>query len=121
MQRTAIARALAQEPEVLLLDEPTASLDLGHTQDVLDLLDRLRRTRATTVVSALHDLTVAARFTDRLLLLADGAIVADGIPEDVLDAETIRRHYGARVHVLRDPGGAMAIETLNFMQRSLAD
>ncbi len=109
MQRTAIARALAQEPDVLLLDEPTASLDLGHTQDVLSLLDRLRSTRATTVVSALHDLTVAARFADNLVLLDGGLIVAEGSAESVLRPETIRRHYGARVHVLRDPAGSMAI------------
>lgn len=109
MQRTAIARALAQEPDVLLLDEPTASLDLGHTQDVLALLDRLRSTRATTVVSALHDLTVAARFTDHLVLLDEGHIAAEGNAEEVLQPETIRRHYGARVHVLRDPAGSMAI------------
>lgn len=109
MQRAAIGRALAQEPEVLLLDEPTASLDLGHTQEVLRMLDHLRRSRATTVVTALHDLTVAGRFADRLLLLAGGRIVASGPPAEVLVPEVIRTHYGARVHVLTDPGGDVAV------------
>ena len=108
-QRVAIARALAQEPDVLLLDEPTASLDLGHTQDVLALLERLRRSRETTVVTALHDLTVAARFADRLVLVADGVVAAAGPPSDLLERDLIRRHYGARVHVLRDPSGDMAV------------
>jgi iron complex transport system ATP-binding protein len=109
LQRAAIGRALAQEPDVLLLDEPTASLDLGHTQEVLRLLDHLRRARATTVVTALHDLTVAGRFADRLVLLAEGRIAAEGTPDEVLRPDVIRRHYGARVHVLTDPGGDVAI------------
>lgn len=109
MQRTAIARALAQEPDVLLLDEPTASLDLGHTQEVLRLLDRLRSARATTIVSALHDLTVAGRHADRLILLSGGMIRAEGEPAEVLVPEVIRAHYGARVHVLTDPGGDVAV------------
>lgn len=109
MQRAAIGRALAQEPDLLLLDEPTASLDLGHAQEVLALLDHLRRTRATTVVTALHDLTVAGRFADRLVLLADGVIAAEGGPTEVLVPEVIREHYGARVHVLTDPAGDVAV------------
>lgn len=109
LQRAAIGRALAQEPDVLLLDEPTASLDLGHTQEVLRLLDRLRRARATTVITALHDLTVAGRFADRLVLLSGGRVVAEGAPDRVLRPEVIREHYGAKVHVLTDPGGDVAV------------
>lgn len=109
LQRAAIGRALAQEPDVLLLDEPTASLDLGHTQEVLRLLDHLRSSRATTVVTALHDLTVAARFADRLVLLSDGLAVAAGDPTEILRPEVIRTHYGATVHVLTDPAGDVAV------------
>lgn len=109
LQRAAIGRALAQEPDVLLLDEPTASLDLGHTQEVLRLLDHLRGSRATTVVTALHDLTVAARFADHLVLLSHGLAVAAGDPAAILRPEVIRTHYGAKVHVLTDPAGDVAV------------
>src|SRR5690606_32038349 len=73
-QRAVLARALAQEAPVLLLDEPTSSLDLGHAQHVLELVDELRRTRGLTVVSAVHDLTTAAQFADHLVLLVDGKV-----------------------------------------------
>ncbi|MDP9145014.1 MAG: ABC transporter ATP-binding protein, partial [Actinomycetota bacterium] len=79
-QRAVLARALAQESPVLLLDEPTSSLDIGHAMEVLEILDELRRNEGLTVVTALHDLTLAGRFADRLVLLGGGRVVADGIP-----------------------------------------
>ncbi len=77
-QRLVIARALAQEAPVLLLDEPTSALDIGHQQQALELVDRLRREHGLTVVSAMHDLTLAGLYADRLALLHEGHLVAVG-------------------------------------------
>jgi iron complex transport system ATP-binding protein len=104
-QRAALARALAQEPRLLLLDEPTSALDLGHQQQVLDLVDELRRTRELTVLSTLHDLTAAAQYADRLVLLHQGQVKASGSPAEVLTQELIARVYAARVTVTADPDG----------------
>ena len=104
-QRAVLARALAQRPRVLILDEPTAALDLGHAQQVLDLLDRLRRQDGLTVVSTLHDLTLAGQYADRLTLLADGRVVAEGAPAQVLTPEALSEHYGARAQVVAGPHG----------------
>jgi iron complex transport system ATP-binding protein len=103
-QRAVLARALAQAAPILLLDEPTAALDLGHQQDVLELVDRLRRERALAVVSTMHDLNLASQFADRLLLLAGGRAVQTGTIADVLTEENIRRYYRARVKVVRIDG-----------------
>ncbi len=99
-QRVFVARALAQEPSVLLLDEPTTSLDVGRQQDVLELVEELRRDRNVTVVSALHDLALVGQFADRLLLLHEGVQVAEGVPEDVLTEEIVREFYGASVRLV---------------------
>jgi iron complex transport system ATP-binding protein len=107
-QRAVLARALAQQPRVLLLDEPTAALDLGHAQQVLDLVDRLRRQDGLTVLSTLHDLTLAGQYADRLLLLDHGEVVVSGPPDEVLTQENLARFYGARVRVLVD-GGALVV------------
>jgi ABC-type cobalamin/Fe3+-siderophores transport system ATPase subunit len=104
-QRAVLARALAQQPRVLLLDEPTASLDLGHAQQVLDLVDRLRRQDGLTVVSTLHDLTLAGQYADRLALLSHGRVVAEGSPGEVLTAAALADHYGARAQVVTGPDG----------------
>ncbi|MCZ2857907.1 ABC transporter ATP-binding protein [Blastococcus sp. VKM Ac-2987] len=104
-QRAVLARALAQQPRVLLLDEPTAALDLGHAQQVLDLLDRLRRQDGLTVVSTLHDLTLAGQYADRLTLLASGRVAAEGSPDEVLTAAALADHYGARARVVPGPHG----------------
>jgi iron complex transport system ATP-binding protein len=104
-QRAVLARALAQQPRVLLLDEPTAALDLGHAQQVLDLVDRLRRQDGLTVVSTLHDLTLAGQYADRLALLSGGRVVAEGSPAEVLTAQALRTHYGARAQVVAGPNG----------------
>ncbi|TFV91625.1 ABC transporter ATP-binding protein [Blastococcus sp. CT_GayMR20] len=104
-QRAVLARALAQQPRVLLLDEPTAALDLGHAQQVLDLVDRLRRQDGLTVLSTLHDLTLAGQYADRLALLSQGRVVAEGAPHDVLTAAVLHTHYGARAEVVHGPSG----------------
>ncbi len=108
-QRVVIARALAQSAPILLLDEPTSALDVGVRMEVLDHIDSIRRDCQLTVVSAVHDLTLAAQFCDRLVMLADGAVVAEGSAAAVLTAETISRHYGARVRVIRDDGGVIVV------------
>ncbi|WP_420810500.1 ABC transporter ATP-binding protein [Jiangella aurantiaca] len=111
-QRAVLARALAQQAPVLLLDEPTSSLDLGHAQQVLELVDELRASRGLTVVSALHDLTTAGQFADHLVLLVDGRMVAQGSAQEVLTEELIREHYGARVRVVTDPYGGVVVVPL---------
>jgi len=105
LQRVVLARALAQEPRVLLLDEPTSALDIGHQQQVLELVDAMRREDGITVVAAMHDLTSAAQFGGRLVLLSGGEVAADGPPAEVLTAERIARVYDARVEVLDRPDG----------------
>jgi cobalamin transport system ATP-binding protein len=99
-QRAVVARALAQEASIVLLDEPTAALDIGHEQQALELLDGLRDHEGLTLLAAMHDLTLAAQYADRFLLLSEGRIVADGPPEDVLTEEALAEHYGATVRVL---------------------
>ncbi|MFC4756581.1 ABC transporter ATP-binding protein [Dietzia aurantiaca] len=100
LQRVVLGRALAQQPRVLLLDEPTSALDIGHQQQVLDLVDSLRRETGLTVIAAMHDLTSAAQYGERLALLDRGRVVADGRPGEVLTAERIAQVYGARVEVV---------------------
>ena len=100
LQRVVLARALAQEAPVLLLDEPTSALDLGRRMDALELIDEVRRERSLTVVSAIHDLTLAGQFADRLALLADGRIAASGSAREVLRDDVLAEHFGAGVQVL---------------------
>jgi iron complex transport system ATP-binding protein len=99
-QRAVLARALAQEAPLLLLDEPTSALDAGRQQEVLELIDALRLDAGLTVLSTMHDLTLAGLYAPRLLLLSGGRIVADGPPDTVLTAPLIAEHYGAAVRVL---------------------
>lgn len=108
-QRTVLARALAQQTPVLLLDEPTSALDVGHRQQVLELVDRLRHECRLTVLAAMHDLTMAAQYADRLVLVVDGRVVADGTPAEVVTRERIAEHFDADVHVLRTPDGGVAL------------
>jgi iron complex transport system ATP-binding protein len=100
LQRVVLARALAQDAPVLLLDEPTSALDLGRRVDALELVDDVRRERGLTVLSAMHDLTLAAQFADRLVLLSGGQVVADGPPAEVLDEKLLTRHFGGSVQVI---------------------
>ncbi|GAA3688663.1 ABC transporter ATP-binding protein [Nonomuraea antimicrobica] len=104
-QRVVLARALAQEAPVLLLDEPTTALDLGHQQQVLELVDRLRRADGLTVVTTLHDLTVAGLYADSLLLLAGGRAAASGEPAQVLTEDLVGRHFEAHVKIEPGPDG----------------
>jgi iron complex transport system ATP-binding protein len=104
-QRAVLARALAQQPRLLLLDEPTASLDLGHAQTVLEIVDELRRENGLTVVATLHDLVLAAQYADRLVLLAQGRVADSGRPQDVLTSQALARHYGATAEVTPDGAG----------------
>jgi iron complex transport system ATP-binding protein len=109
LQRLVLARALAQEAPILLLDEPTSALDIGHQQQALELVDQLRREHGLTVLSAMHDLTLASQFADRLLLLQRGVVVARGAAPDVLTESNIATHYGAVVRVLRDDDGRVVV------------
>ena len=106
LQRVFIARALAQEPSILLLDEPTTALDIGHQQDVLEVIDELRHDSSLTVVSTMHDLTLAAEYADRLMLMHRGRVVTVGAPLDVLRPDTLRATYGAHLDVLPPPSGS---------------
>ena len=108
-QRTVLARALAQQARIVFLDEPTTSLDVGRQQDVLRLIDELRHERGLTVLSTMHDLTLAGQFADHLLLLSGGGILAEGSATDVLTAENIEEHYGASVRVVNDPDGGVIV------------
>lgn len=102
-QRAFIAMCLAQEPQLLLLDEPTTHLDIGHQLSILDLIRTLNRQTGMTVVAVFHDLNLAAEYCDRLVLLNRGQVVAVGTPEDVFTVEMIREVYGAEVLVERNP------------------
>lgn len=108
-QRVFLARALAQGAPLLLLDEPTAALDIGHSQEVLELVDGLRRERDLAVLATMHDLSVAGEYADRLVLLADGQVVADGPPDRVLTGELLGRHYQARVRVIEGEHGPLVV------------
>jgi cobalamin transport system ATP-binding protein len=108
-QRVVVARALAQEAPVILLDEPTAALDIGHQQQAFDLLDGLRAESGLTLVAAMHDLTLAAQYADRMLLLADGRVVADGSSADVLTEAVLAEHYGASVEVVSVGGRPVVV------------
>jgi len=108
-QRVVVARALVQEATVILLDEPTASLDIGHQQQALELLDMLRGEKGLTLVAAMHDLTLASQYVDRMVLLRRGRIVADGTPELVLTQALLSEHYEASVEVLEHDGGLAVV------------
>jgi iron complex transport system ATP-binding protein len=108
-QRAVLARALAQEAEVLLLDEPTSALDLARQQQVLELVDGLRRQEGPAVVAAMHDLTSVALYADRVHLLSAGRLVAGGAARDVLREEVLGEHFGAAVRVLEHEGALVVV------------
>jgi iron complex transport system ATP-binding protein len=108
-QRAVLARALAQEAEIVLLDEPTSALDIGRQQQVLDLVDELRREDGLTVLAAMHDLTLAGQYAARLFLLDGGQLVAAGTPAEILRADLLADHYGAAVRVVSDGEGVFVL------------
>ena len=112
-RRVALARAIAQEADILLLDEPTGALDIGQGQNALELIGYLRKERPMTIITAMHDLTLAGQFADRLLLMAGGRIVADGPAVQVLTAEYIREFYQANVEVVSVNGGVAVLPIRN--------
>lgn len=109
-QRVVIARALAQEPKVLLLDEPTTHLDIRHQLEVLGLIRKLNETRGLTVLAVFHDLNLTGRFCDRVLLLDQGRIRASGTPIEVLTTPNIERAYGVEARIGRTAQGKIAVE-----------
>jgi iron complex transport system ATP-binding protein len=111
-QRAVLARAMAQDAGLILLDEPTTALDVGAQQQVLELIAGLRSEAGLTVVSAMHDLTVAGQYADRLVLLDGGREVASGAPKDVLTEEHVARHYGASVRIVSDAETGIAVVPL---------
>jgi iron complex transport system ATP-binding protein len=108
LQRAVLARALAQEAPILLLDEPTTALDLGRQQQVLELVNDLRGD-GLTVVTTMHDLTLAGQYADRLLLLDRGGVVAEGEADVVLSVPNLESYYGASVRVVRDEEGIFVL------------
>jgi cobalamin transport system ATP-binding protein len=108
-QRVVLARALAQQAPLLLLDEPTTSLDVGRQQQVLEIVDELRATEGLTVLSAMHELTLAGQYADRLLLLDRGRLVASGPAKDVLTRALIAEHYRADVRVVGEPDSGLVV------------
>jgi iron complex transport system ATP-binding protein len=106
-QRTLMARALAQEPRVMLLDEPTAHLDLHHQMETCRLLRKLNDERGLTVVLVSHDLNLASQYCDRLLLLDHGRMVAIGTPQEVLRVEILRAVYGCDVLIDQHPASGL--------------
>jgi iron complex transport system ATP-binding protein len=112
-QRVVVARALAQEARVVLLDEPMAALDIGHQQQALELLDSLRGESAITLVAAMHDLTLAGQYAERMVLMDAGRIAAEGAPAEVLTEALVEAHYGADVDVLPAGRGVAVIPRRN--------
>lgn len=103
-QKALMARAFAQEPRVLLLDEPTSNLDLKHQLDVLNLVATMVRERQLIAVMAIHDLNLALRFSDRIVMLKDGAVYAEGVSRRILNEANIRAVYGIESTVYEDSG-----------------
>jgi len=111
-QRVFIARAISQEPRIMLLDEPTASLDLAHQIRIMDLMEKLKSERGVTVVMVSHDVNLAAMYGDMLLLLKAGRIVSNGPPHEVLTFETLEQTYDCTLLVDRSPLGELPRVTL---------
>lgn len=105
-QRVFLAQAMTQEPELLLLDEPTNHLDINHQIEVLDLVRTQNRQRELTVIAVLHDLNLAALYADRLLVLHEGGLFADGSPEEVLTPDLVQQVYGCQVTVVPHPASS---------------
>jgi iron complex transport system ATP-binding protein len=111
-QRAFIARAICQEPDVILLDEPTASLDLAYQVRIMDLMERLKNEKGITVVMVSHDVNLAAMYADHLLLLHDGQVLCQGRPDEVLTYKTLEEAYGCTLLVDESPLGKFPRVTL---------
>ncbi len=108
-QRVIIARALSQEPKIMLLDEPTAHLDLSASVEIMELLKDLQRRKELTVIAASHDLNLLSRYADRIAFLFKGEKIAEGKPEEVLREDLLGRVYGDRFHILYEPSSRTPI------------
>jgi iron complex transport system ATP-binding protein len=102
-QRAILALAMAQEPKLLLLDEPTAHLDINHQIELLQLVRKLNQDEGITIAAVMHDLNLASIYFDRIIILKNGSVYADGSPQEVLTADTIQHVYGTQVHVTTHP------------------
>jgi len=111
-QRVILAMALAQQPDLLLLDEPTTHLDINHQIEMLKLVNKLNDTKGTTIVAAMHDLNLAAMYFERLIILKEGRIVADGTPQEVLTSRLIKEVFSVSVQVEQHPSGVPHIVVL---------
>lgn len=111
-QRVFIARAISQEPQIILLDEPTASLDLRHQVRVMDLMERLKKEKGITVIMVSHDVNLAAMYCDQLLLLKEGQVLSLGPPNEVLTFQAIEKAYECTVLVDKNPLGDFPRVTL---------
>ena len=111
-QKVLIARAVAQNPRLLLLDEPTNSLDIHHQLEALQTIHTLSRKTGMTVIMAVHDLTIAARYADRLMMLKDGRIVGIGSPAELVTEDRIREVYMVEARIFRDPEAGIVVTPL---------
>ena len=111
-QRVMIARAICQDPKIILLDEPTASLDLAHQVRIMDLMERLRHEKKVTILMVSHDINLAALYGNRLMLLKEGQILSLGPPSDVLTFQTLEEAYGCPLLVDKSPLGDFQRVTL---------
>jgi iron complex transport system ATP-binding protein len=102
LQRVIIARALAQQPKILLLDEPTVHLDINHRMEIFKLLQELK-SQGITIITVLHDLNLASEYSERVVVINDGKVVYDGLPQDIIDKEIIKRTYGIDVNIVENP------------------
>lgn len=108
-QKSGLARALAQQPDILILDEPTSALDIRHQLELMELLRRIVRERRCTVGLVMHDLSLVARFSDQVVLMHEGRIHAVGTPDEVLTTENLSLVYGVEVAVLETPHGKVIV------------
>ncbi|GAA4691188.1 ABC transporter ATP-binding protein [Nocardioides conyzicola] len=120
-QRAWIAMTLAQDTDLLLLDEPTTYLDLAHQVEILDLVTRLNRERGRTVVMVLHDLNLAARYSDTIVVMKDGVVVTQGAPTDVFTPALLATTFGLAADILPDPRTGLPIIVPTTQLRELAD
>ena len=108
-QRVVIAGAIAQEPELMILDEPTSALDIKYQIQILSILKQLNESKKTTIVLALHDMYLASKFCNRLILLEEGTVFKDGKSEEVLQKEHIEKVYGIKVLLIQDQNGSIIV------------